>query len=156
MLDYRYTLYFFNNEPLKNKHLLILLSSLARNSQEPKLKRIFETLWVLLKKISVFYYDLPKSWIWRTLGHVRNIFCKCYLYNASKEVFWPKFFLNSMHEFKSVILAIFQFWQNGTFEPVHGIQKFIWPKDFFWSVMKIKFTKSIPCMSQSLSNPGFR
>ena len=28
-----------------------------------------------------------------------------------------------MHWFKSAILAIFQFWQNGTFELVHGIQK---------------------------------
>ena len=36
------TLSFYNNEPSKNKHLLILLSSLARNSQKPKLKRIFE------------------------------------------------------------------------------------------------------------------
>ena len=33
-----YTLSFYNNEPSKNKHFLILLSSLARNSQEPKLK----------------------------------------------------------------------------------------------------------------------
>ena len=31
-----------HNEPSKNKHYLILLSSLARNSQEPKSKRIFE------------------------------------------------------------------------------------------------------------------
>ena len=31
-------LYFYNNEPPKNKHFLIFLSSLARNSQEPKLK----------------------------------------------------------------------------------------------------------------------
>ena len=37
-----HTLYFCNNEASKNKHFLILLSSLARNSQEPKLKRIFE------------------------------------------------------------------------------------------------------------------
>ena len=28
-----------------------------------------------------------------------------------------------MQGFKSAILAIFQFWQNGTFVPVHGIQK---------------------------------
>ena len=49
-----YTLYFYNNEPSKNKHFLVLLSSLARNSQEPKLKRIFEILWVLFEKISVF------------------------------------------------------------------------------------------------------
>ena len=118
-----------------------MLSNLARNSQEPKLKRIFEILWVLFEKISVFYSDWPKSWIWRTLGHVRNIFCKCYLHKASKEVFWPNFFLNSMHGFKSAILAIFQFWQNGTFEPVHGIQKKIWLKDFFWSVIKWHFQK---------------
>ena len=38
----QYTLSFYNNEPSKNKHFLILLYSLARNSQEPKLKRIFE------------------------------------------------------------------------------------------------------------------
>ena len=37
-----YTLYFYNNEPSKNKHFLILLSSLARNSQKPKLKKKFE------------------------------------------------------------------------------------------------------------------
>ena len=36
------TLSFYNNEPSKNKHFLILLSSLARNSWEHKLKRIFE------------------------------------------------------------------------------------------------------------------
>ena len=47
---------------------LILLSSLARYSQEPRLKRIFEILWVLFEKISVFYSDWPKSRIWRTLG----------------------------------------------------------------------------------------
>ena len=39
-----YTLYLYNNEPSKNKHFLILLSSLARDSQKPKLKRIFEIL----------------------------------------------------------------------------------------------------------------
>ena len=29
-----------------------------------------------------------------------------------------------MHGFKNDILAIFQFWQNGTFEPTHEIQIF--------------------------------
>ena len=43
---------------------------------------------------------------------------------------WPKEFLNFIHGFKSAILAIFQIWQNGTFEPVHEIQKLFWPKDF--------------------------
>ena len=62
---------------------------------------IFEILKVLFEKISVFYSDWPKSWIWQTLGQVRDIFCKCHLHNASKEVLWPK---NSMqHVFKSAI-----------------------------------------------------
>ena len=63
------TLYFYNNEPSKNKHFLILLSSLAR-------------------------------------------------------------ILNCMREFESAILAIFQFWTNGTFETVHGIQNFFGRKTF--------------------------
>ena len=41
-LYYITTLSFNNNEPSKNKHFLNLLFSLAGNSQEPKLKRIFE------------------------------------------------------------------------------------------------------------------
>jgi hypothetical protein len=36
-----------------------------------------------------------------------------------------------MHRLKGAILAIFQFCQNGTFEPVHEIQNFFWPKAFF-------------------------
>ena len=35
---------FYNNEPSKNKHFQILLSCLARYSQEPRLKRILEIL----------------------------------------------------------------------------------------------------------------
>ncbi len=140
-----YTLYFYNNEPSKNKHFLILLSSLARNSQEPKLKRIFEILWVLFEKISVFQNEVPKSWIWWILEHVRNIFCKYHFHNTSKEVFQPKKFLNSMYGFKSAILAIFQFWQNGTFEPMHGIQFFFGWKTSFevlwkWHLQKIFLT----------------
>ena len=37
-----FTLYFYYNEPSKYKHLLILLSSLDRYSQEPKLEIYFE------------------------------------------------------------------------------------------------------------------
>ena len=81
-----FTLYFYNNEPSKNKHFLILLSSLARYSQEPRLKRMFEILWVLFEKISVFYSDWPKSWIWRTLGHVRDIVCKCHFRNTTRNL----------------------------------------------------------------------
>ena len=112
------TLSFYNNEPSKNKHFLILLSSLARNSQEPKLKRIFEIPWVLFEKSLSLYFDWPKSWIWRTLEKVMNIFCKWHFHNASKEVLWQKRKLIFMHGFKKAILAIFPFCQNGTFDPV--------------------------------------
>ena len=98
-------LYFYKNEPSKNKHFLILLSSLARNSQEPKLKRIFEIPWVLFEKSLGLYFDWPELWIWRTLEKVMNIFCKWHFHNATKEVFWQKKNLNFMHGFRSAILA---------------------------------------------------
>ena len=61
-----------------------------------------------------------------------------------------------MHRFKSAILAIFTFCQNGTFEPVHEIQKKIWPKDFFSGIMKVPFTKIICNLFQGPPNPVFR
>ena len=61
-----------------------------------------------------------------------------------------------MHGFKSAILAIFPFCQNGTFERVHEIQNFFLPKDFFWGIIKVPFTKNIPNFFQGPSNPGFR
>ena len=69
-----FTLYFYNNEPSKNKHFLILLSSLVRYSQEPRLKKFFEILWVLFERILVFYSDLPKS---------QDTFCKCHPHKIS-------------------------------------------------------------------------
>ena len=60
-----------------------------------------------------------------------------------------------MHRFKSAILAIFQFFQNGTFEPVHEIWKFFWPKVFFWSIMKMPIRKNIHNMPQGPPDPGF-
>ena len=36
------------------------------------------------------------------------------------------------------------------------IMVFFWPKDFFWSVMKMTFTQNIPNMSQFPPNPGYR
>ena len=60
-----------------------------------------------------------------------------------------------MHGFKSAILAKMKNCQNGTFEPVHEIQKFFWPKLFFWSIMKVPFRKNIHNMPQGPPNPGF-
>ena len=61
-----------------------------------------------------------------------------------------------MHGFKSAIVAIFSFWQNGTFDPVHEIQKVFWPKVFFWGIMKVPSTKNIRNFFQDPPNPGFR
>ena len=98
------------------------------------------------EKIPFLYFFLHKSWIWQTLGHVTKKNSYWHFHNASKECFWPKKILNFMHGFKSAILAIFHFCQNGTFEPVHEIQIFFWPKAFFWSIMKMATRKnSITC-----------
>ena len=60
-----------------------------------------------------------------------------------------------MHWFKSAILAIFQFFQNGTFERVHEIQNFFGPKVFFWSIKKVPLKKNIDNMPQGPPNSGF-
>ena len=54
-----------------------------------------------------------------------------------KNTFSQNFFSNFMHRFKSAILAIFQCFQNGTFEPVHEIRNFYWPKVFCWSILNL-------------------
>ena len=74
------------------------------------------------EKIPFLYFFLHKSWIWQTLGHVTKKFSYPHFHNASKECFWPNFFFNFMHRFKSAILAKMKNCQNGTFELVHGIQ----------------------------------
>ena len=61
------------------------------------------------KKIPFLYFFLHKSWIWRTLGHVMDIFSYCHFHIASKECFWPKKFSNYIQGFKSANLAIFWF-----------------------------------------------
>ena len=101
------------------------------------------------------YFFLHKSWIWRTLRQVVKKNSYCHFHNALKECFWSKFFLNFMPRFKSAILAIFQFCQNGTFDPVHDIRNFFLPKTFFWSIMKMAIRKFFHNLSQGPPNPGF-
>ena len=101
-LFFKSTLLFYKFEYQKERHLLILLSMLARYSSEPKLKMIFEMLWVLFERISVFYNDWPRSWISQTLGHVMDILNVIF-------IILQFFFSNFMHGFKSVIFATFQF-----------------------------------------------
>ena len=60
-----------------------------------------------------------------------------------------------MHGFKNDILAIFQFWQNGTFEPMHEIQIFFFGQktSFELSIMLMTFTEKISTMSKGPPNP---
>ena len=75
--------------------------------------------------------------------------------STSKEVIWSKTFLNFMQGLKSAILAKMKNSQNGTFEPMHEIQKIFWPKAFFSSIMKMATWKNILNLSKGQPNPGF-
>ena len=76
-------------------------------------------------------------------------FQKCNFWKNSLSPFWGRHFGNFS------FLAIFLFCQNGTFEPMHEIQKFFWSKAFFWSIMKMAIRNLFRNMSQGLPNPGF-
>ena len=41
-----------------------------------------------LKKIHILNFDRRKTWIWRTLGHTRNIFTKWHFHNAWNTAFF--------------------------------------------------------------------
>jgi hypothetical protein len=56
---------------------------------------------------------------------------------------------------KSILLEKLKNCQNGTFEAVHEIWNFLWPKAFFLSIMKMAIRKNFHKMSQGLPNPGF-
>ena len=61
------------------------------DSQEPKTKqKKINFREGFFQKIPFLYFFLHKSWIWRTLGYVMNIFSYCHFHNASKEYFWSK------------------------------------------------------------------
>ena len=81
----------------------------------------------------------------------RDIFCKCHVQNTSKEVFRTKKVFNSMYRFKSAILAIFQFWQNGTFELMHGIQIIFDKKTFFESRMMVSQSRKLRFSQKGLA-----
>ena len=95
------------------------------------------------------WFDRPWKKLWM-------FFCKWHFHNASKEVVCPKKVLNFMPGVKSAILAGWKNCNNGTFEPAHEIQNFLWPDDFFGTIMKVPFTKNIHSFFQGPPNPGFR
>ena len=137
----------------KNLIPMVVTRAMANSSKNHALLICFHH-WTS-EKIPFLYFFLHKSWIWQTLGHVTKNISWRHFHNASKECFWPKIFLNFMHGFKSAILAKMKNCQNGTFEPVHEIQNFFWPKAFFWSIMKMAIRNFFRNMSQGLPNPGF-
>ena len=91
---------------------MVVTRAMANSSKNHALLmcRIWKMSWNFFhhwisEKIPFLYFFLHKSWIWQNLGHVTKKFSYRHFHNASKECFWPKFFLNFMHGFKSAILA---------------------------------------------------
>ena len=56
-----------------------------------------------------------------------------------------------MYRFKSAILAIFQFWQNGTFELMHGIQIIFDKKTSFESRMMVSQSRKLRFSQKGLA-----
>ena len=93
LLNYLYyTLLVQDFRQQKNQPLPIQRSRPSVYSQEPKTAKKFQFSRWLFQKIPFLYFFLRKSWIWRTLGHVMNIFSYWHFHNASKEYFWSKKF----------------------------------------------------------------
>ena len=68
----------------KKKPLPIQCSWRLRDSQEPKAtKNFFQFSRWLFQKIPFLYFFLHKSWIWRTMGHVMNIFSYWHIQHGS-------------------------------------------------------------------------
>ena len=55
-----------------------------------KQKQKFNSREGFFRKSPFLYFFLHKSWIWRTLEQVMDIFCTWHFHNVSKVVFWPK------------------------------------------------------------------
>ena len=105
----------------KNYPLPIQRPRPSGDSQKPKTtKKIQFSRW-LFQKIPFLYFFQHKSWIWRSLGHVMNIFPYWHFHNASKEYFWSNFFSNFMHRFKSAILEKLKNCQMANEQNIHNM-----------------------------------
>ena len=129
------TLYFYNNEPSNKKNFLILLSSLASDPDWEELLKFWEVFLRKSQFSTLTNLNPGFGGHWDMLG--------IFLVNITLTTLRKKSFiqkkknLNSRHRFKRAILAIFQFWQYGTFEPLHGIQIFL--GHFFWKKLKFSY-----------------
>ena len=102
------TLLFYQIESQKNKPFLVLPSSIARNSQQPKAKLFFEIHRGIPEIIQFILSEQHLDRAGRSLRHFLDKVRKWHFHSTSNEVIWPKKISNSMHGSKSAILAIFQ------------------------------------------------
>ena len=72
-----------------------------------------------------------------------------------KNVFGQKNFWISCTGSKVPFWQFFIFAKMALLNPLHEIQKFFWPKAFFWIIMKMGLRNFFRNMSQGLPNPGF-
>ena len=89
--------------------------------------------WRAVKNWAKFYKKRVQELILSKIVNTKNCSSNSIF---SQEVYMPQKNLNFTYGFKSAILAEWKNCQNGTFAPVHEIQKLFWPKDFFWGIMK--------------------
>ena len=71
-------------------------------------------------------------------------------------------FLSSMVVVKVMVVEsfilcyLFIFSKMALLNPCMKFKKTFWPKDFFWGIMKVPYTKNIHNLLQGPENPGFR
>ena len=105
------------------------------------------------------YFDGCKSWIWRTLNHVINIFNKLNFHSASNKGIYlqKKIKIGSQDQKYQVVVQFCKIgnFQCGTFAPMHGIEK-CYRKASISSNVKLPFSKNIHGMTQWPPNPELK
>ena len=99
------------------------------------------------------YFFLHKSWIWRTLGHDTKEISYWHFHYAPKEYFCAK---KNWISCKGSKVSFWQKWKIAKMALLNlCIQKFFWPKSFFWSIMKMAIRIFFRIITQGPPNPGF-
>ena len=83
----RYTLLVQDFRLQKNYHSQFSVPGLWEIHRNLKQQKKIQFAQWLLQKIPFLYFFLHRSWMWRTLGHVMNIFYYWHFHNDSKEYF---------------------------------------------------------------------
>ena len=110
----------------KKGPLLIYTFRPLRDSKEPKTKENKnQFLRGFFWKILFLYFLLHKSCIWRTLGHVMDIFLIA-IFILSKECFWPKT-VKKTDFLKKLLQELI-----GSYQFLEGLECWIRRGSFFW------------------------